>query len=75
MKMGKVRNQQVKRLARELLDKYPNQFTADFENNKKLVNNYTNVSSTKLRNKVAGYTTRLARIMYDSEASEPDEEE
>ncbi len=73
--MGKVRTEQVKRIARELLDKYPSQFTADFENNKKLVNEYTNVSSTKLRNKVAGYTTRLANIKYASEASEPDEEQ
>ena len=72
--MGKVRTEQVKRIARELLDKYPSQFTADFENNKKFVNEYTNVSSTKLRNKVAGYTTRLANIKYASEASEPDVE-
>ncbi|TET28475.1 MAG: 30S ribosomal protein S17e [Candidatus Bathyarchaeum sp.] len=73
--MGKVRTELVKRIARELLDKYPSKFTADFENNKKLVNEYTNVSSTKLRNKVAGYTTRLASIRYASEAAEPDEEE
>ena len=72
--MGKVRTEQVKRIARELLDKYPSKITADFENNKKLVNEYTNVSSAKLRNKIAGYTTRLARIKYASEASEPDEE-
>jgi small subunit ribosomal protein S17e len=73
--MGKVRTEQVKRMARELLDKYPSKFTTDFENNKKLVNEYTNVSSTKLRNKVAGYTTRLARIRYGSDDSEPNEEE
>ena len=72
--MGKVRTEQVKRVARELLEKYPNKFTVDFENNKKLVNDYTNVSSTKLRNKVAGYTTRLANIREASKASEPDEE-
>ena len=72
--MGKVRTEHVKRIARELLDKYPSKFTTDFENNKKLVNEYTNVSSTKLRNKVAGYTTRLANIKYASEASESDEE-
>ena len=57
--MGKVRTEQVKRIARELLDKYPSKFTADFENNKKLVCEFTNISSTKLRNKVAGYITQL----------------
>jgi small subunit ribosomal protein S17e len=73
--MGKVRTEQVKRLARELLNKYPSKFNADFENNKQLVNEYTNISSTKLRNRVAGYTARLASIEYGSESSEPDEEE
>jgi len=69
-----VRTEQVKRIARELLDKYPNKFTADFENNKQFVTEFTNISSTKLRNRVAGYTARLASTMYGSEAPEPEEE-
>jgi len=73
--MGKVRTEQVKRTARELVDKYPSKFSADFNNNKKLVNDYTNVSSKKLRNKIAGYTTRSVKIMSGSKASELDDEE
>lgn len=73
--MGKVRTEQVKRIARELLNKYPSKFSADFEKNKQLVCDYTNISSTKLRNRVAGYTARLASTLYSSEASEQDEEE
>jgi small subunit ribosomal protein S17e len=73
--MGKVRTEQVKRIARELLHKYPSKFTADFENNKQLVYQYTNISSTKLRNRVAGYTARLASTLYGSKVSEPTEEE
>jgi small subunit ribosomal protein S17e len=73
--MGKVRTEQVKRLAREILNKYPNKVTTDFTNNKLVVSDYTNISSTKLRNRVAGYTTRLAAIRYGQETSEPDEEE
>jgi small subunit ribosomal protein S17e len=73
--MGKVRTEQVKRLAREILSKYPNKVTTDFGNNKLVVSEYTNISSTKLRNRVAGYTTRLAAIRYGQETSEPDEEE
>lgn len=72
--MGKVRTEQVKRIARQLLDKYPNKFTADFENNKKFVTELTNISSIKLRNRVAGYTARLASTMYGSEAPESEEE-
>ena len=67
--MGKVRTEQVKRIARELLDKYPSKFTADFENNKQLVYVYTNISSMKLRNRIAGYTARLARNLHGSEDS------
>jgi small subunit ribosomal protein S17e len=72
--LGKVRTEQVKRIARQLLDKYPNKFTADFENNKKRVTELTNISSTKLRNRVAGYTARLANTMYGSEEPETEEE-
>lgn len=57
--MGKVRPDHVKRLARELVERFPSKFTTDFENNKRMVDALTNVSSTKIRNRVAGYTIRL----------------
>ncbi len=57
--LGKVRPDHVKRLARELVERFPDRFTSDFENNKKLVDALTNVSSTKIRNRVAGYAVRL----------------
>jgi len=64
----------VKRIARELLNRYPDKFSTDFENNKQFVTELTNISSTKLRNRVAGYTARLAGTIYGSEAPEPEEE-
>jgi small subunit ribosomal protein S17e len=72
--LGKVRTEQVKRIARELLERYPNKFTTDFENNKQFVTELTNITSTKLRNRVAGYTARLASTIYGPEAPEPEEE-
>ena len=72
--MGKVRTEQVKRIARELLNRYPDKFSTDFENNKQFVTELTNISSTKLRNRVAGYTARLTNTIYGSEATEPEEE-
>ena len=57
--MGKVRTELVKRIARELVERFPDKFTTDFETNKKLVESLTNISSTKLRNRVAGYITQL----------------
>ena len=56
---GKVRAELEKKIARELVERFPDKFTTNFENNKKLVESLTNISSTKLRNRVAGYTTRL----------------
>ena len=72
--MGKVRTEQVKRIARELLERYESKFTTEFETNKKLVDALTNISSKKLRNRVAGYTTRLAGAGYGSEKPEAEEE-
>jgi small subunit ribosomal protein S17e len=58
--LGKVRPEHVKRISKQLVERYPEKFTKDFENNKKLVEALTNINSKKLRNRVAGYTTQLA---------------
>ncbi len=71
--MGKVRTEHVKRTARKLVQRFPDKFTTDFENNKKLVEEFTNLSSTKLRNRIAGYVTRLVTIMQASETAEEEE--
>jgi len=55
------------------VERFPDKFTTDFENNKKLVDALTNISSTKLRNRVAGYTTRLVTITHGAGASESKE--
>ena len=54
--MGKSRRVKTKRLAEEVLKKYPNRFTTDFEENKKLVEEVV-ISTKTLRNKLAGYIT------------------
>ena len=73
--MGKVRTELVKRIARELVERFPGKFTTDFEANKKLVKSLTNISSAKLRNRVAGYTTRLVTPTQGAEVSELEETE
>ncbi len=40
---------------------HPGVFTTDFDENKKLVAEYSTVSTKHLRNKIAGYVTRLVR--------------
>ena len=59
--MGKVRPSFIKTTARKLLEMYPDQFTTDFEENKKKVAELTNVTSKRVRNRVAGYITRLVK--------------
>lgn len=57
--MGKVRIGKVKSISNELVLKYGNVFTTNFEENKKLVQQYTDITSKRLKNRVAGYITRL----------------
>ncbi len=66
--MGKVRTSLVKRTARELVARYPDLFTTDFEHNKRAVSKLTAWSSKRLRNQVAGYVTRLIRIQKERQA-------
>ena len=60
--MGKVRSSYIKNTARRLLELYPDKFTKDFNENKKLVSELTNITSKRVRNRVAGYITRLVKI-------------
>ncbi|MFQ6095655.1 MAG: 30S ribosomal protein S17e [Candidatus Bathyarchaeia archaeon] len=57
--MGNVRPEKVKKIAHELVRRYPRKFTSNFEENKKIVMSVANIPSTKLRNRIAGYITRL----------------
>lgn len=44
-----------------MMDKYGEHFTNDYIKNKEMVNRYLETNSKKIRNIVAGYTTRLAK--------------
>lgn len=63
--MGKVKPECIKKLSRKLVERFPDRFNSDFENNKRIVDALTDVSSSKIRNRVAGYVTRLARTNPD----------
>ncbi len=47
----------IKSIGIKLIKKYPNEFGADFEENKKHVCEYTDIKSTVIRNRVTGYIT------------------
>lgn len=45
----------VKRLSTELLNRYPDKFNVDFQQNKKKIDEIAKVRSKGLRNQIAGY--------------------
>ncbi|NIA02920.1 MAG: 30S ribosomal protein S17e [Nitrospirae bacterium] len=53
-----IRPSYIKSLATQLLNEKGEIFTNDFEDNKPLVTQYTNVQSKVIRNRIAGYITR-----------------
>ncbi len=72
--MGAIRPAVIKRVARELVEKYPDKFTADFNVNKELVEKYTNVQTKRVRNILAGYITRYYRNLHTKRPSRGEEE-
>jgi small subunit ribosomal protein S17e len=60
--MGKVRTILIKKVSKELISKYPDVFTTDFEKNKKLLDKYLEVDSKHLRNRISGYIVNLMKI-------------
>lgn len=64
--MGKSRRVKTKRLAEEILKKYPKRFTTDFQENKKLVEEVV-ISTKTLRNKLAGYITGYCNLHENDE--------
>ena len=55
--MGNIRQTYIKRVAIDLVKKYNDQFTGDFEHNKKVVAQLTDVKVATFRNRIAGYVT------------------
>ena len=67
----------IKRISTELLEKYPDRFSVDFEENKKAIKEIAVVRSKILRNRIAGYITSYlhkASIQNEHEISGSDEE-
>jgi len=60
--LGNVKPAYIKKLALELIGRFPDKFTDDFEENKVLVEKLTTISTKNMRNRIAGY---IARIMED----------
>ena len=67
--MGKVRTVLIKSVSKELITKYPNVFTTDFEKNKKLLDKYLEIDSKHIRNRISGYIVNLLKIRNREESA------
>ncbi|HLD88886.1 MAG TPA: 30S ribosomal protein S17e [Candidatus Nanoarchaeia archaeon] len=59
--MGRIKTAQIKRITTALYKEHSAELTADFQKNKEVVQKLANIKSKKLRNVIAGYTTRLIK--------------
>ncbi len=72
--MGNIRPTYIKRVAIELVQKYNDEFSDDFEHNKKMVGELTDASSTSFRNRIAGYVTTYRKNWESSTVEAEDDE-
>jgi small subunit ribosomal protein S17e len=64
-----VRTEQIKRTAKELIRRFPDKFSNNFENNKQVLRSLIKGGTPKVRNQIAGYITRS----FAQAAAPPDE--
>lgn len=73
--LGKVKTEQIKHLGKDLMARFPSKFNTNFDDNKRMVDEVTKGTTTRVRNKVAGYITRTNALAQASSAMESDIEE
>ncbi|MCX6661959.1 MAG: 30S ribosomal protein S17e [Euryarchaeota archaeon] len=69
--MGNIRQTHIKSVAIDLVKKFPDKFTGDFQSNKENVDLLITVSSNLLRNRIAGYITRYVVSRSKSKPGRP----
>jgi small subunit ribosomal protein S17e len=68
--LGKVKTEHIKRLAKELMLRFPDKFSSNFDDNKSAVDALTEGATTKVRNQVAGYITHNISLIQTESSSE-----
>lgn len=72
--MGNIRPTYIKRVAIELVQKYNDQFSEDFDHNKKMVSELTDVQGNTFRNRIAGYVTTYRKNWEAATVEQTDDE-
>ena len=58
--MGRIKTLPIKRVTKEIFDKFRDRIAGDYVKNKEFLHTVTEIKSKKVRNIIAGYLTRLA---------------
>ncbi len=56
--MGRIKTKLIKAKTREFMERYPDKYSASFEENKKSLGELAEIPSKKIRNAMAGYLVR-----------------
>jgi small subunit ribosomal protein S17e len=64
--MGRVRTMLIKKIAMRIFEENKEKFSDDFEKNKEILKEILKVKSKKIRNKVAGYITKIVKLLKSS---------
>jgi ribosomal protein S17E len=73
--LGKVKTDQIKKLGKELMARFPSKFNTSFDENKKSVDALTKGATTRVRNQTAGYITRTLSLAQANSETESELEE
>ncbi|WP_338600056.1 30S ribosomal protein S17e [Sulfolobus tengchongensis] len=73
--MGNIYTKDIKRIVREIYEKYKDEIKDDYSANKQIIVKYVDVKSKKVRNRLAGYLTRYYKVMKEKESSQVEEKE
>ncbi len=60
--MGRIRTTLIKRTGTDLYNSFPEKFMTDFQHNKNVLGDVAVIHSKKLRNTIAGYITKIAKL-------------
>jgi small subunit ribosomal protein S17e len=73
--LGKVKTEYIKRLGKELMSRFPDKFSSNFDDNKHAVDALTEGATTKVRNQVAGYITHTISLTQPDSSGDTGEKE
>ena len=60
--MGRIKTKKIKSVTKNIMARFEDSLTDNFDKNKKVVDSVSTIQSKKIRNVIAGYCTRLMKM-------------